>query len=320
MLRSAYTQVRQRAHSVRHVGTAVRTARAKRRRARQRYFDAPEITLILQCFNKAHQARRLFRSLRASGAEELIVIDDGSVDGSLRLWSRLLDRPNEFLLRCNDIYEVRTYDRALRFARGHLVCLLQDDDLPPTSPSWLLSARALFAAYPELAVLGGRVGMHVLPLDGQSGGPEARSRRVDGVEIARYLVDAGPRYRDPRTGLDFHHTCTVNRAPMILRREAVLALGGIDQAFAPFQCDDVDLCLRTWRAGYRVGLFDSGFRHYAVSGGMRDFNRDRVTPQAQRNWRQIYARYGADIAAGTFARRVADANALLQHHTAAASR
>ena len=95
---------------------------------------------------------------------------------------------------------------------------------------------------------------------------------------------------------------------MLLRRQTIQQLGGIDNTFAPFQCDDVDLCLRAWKAGYQVGLYATAFVRDVGMGGMRLFNPDKMGPQSRKNWRIIYDRYGKDIANGYFAARVAEAS------------
>jgi GT2 family glycosyltransferase len=84
-------------------------------------------------------------------------------------------------------------------------------------------------------VLGGRDGL------------ELRTKKgPHGLEIAYDAVNhrSGERIDMPFTFVD-----VVNRAPMFVRRSAIRAIGGIDQVFAPFQCDDVDMCLRIWKAG-----------------------------------------------------------------------
>ena len=48
-----------------------------------------------------------------------------------------LDRPNDFLIHSNDLHEIRILDRAIRFARAEIVCLVQDDDLIPRDGAWL---------------------------------------------------------------------------------------------------------------------------------------------------------------------------------------
>jgi hypothetical protein len=49
-------------------------------------------------------------------------LDDGSVDGSTERWLQFLDRPNDFLIPCNDIHEIRVTDRAIRWSRSEIVC------------------------------------------------------------------------------------------------------------------------------------------------------------------------------------------------------
>lgn len=104
------------------------------------YCDRPRLSFIVQFFNKRKNIPKLIERLRLALCEELIVIDDGSTDGSLGDWLDHLNGPNDFLLHCNDIHEIRTYDRAMRMARGEFVCLLQDDDLPPASGVWVNEA------------------------------------------------------------------------------------------------------------------------------------------------------------------------------------
>ena len=78
--------------------------------------------------------------------------------------------------------------------------------------------------------------------------------------------------------LPFTFVDTVNRAPIILRRKAIQELGGIDNTFAPYQCDDVDLCLRAWKAGLQVGLYSTEFVRDVGMGGMRIFNAETNYP------------------------------------------
>ena len=60
---------------------------------------------------------------------EIIAIDDGSDPYVLRCLRRGLCDADHFVLRCNDLFEIRTYNRAIALSRGKIVALLQDDDL-----------------------------------------------------------------------------------------------------------------------------------------------------------------------------------------------
>jgi len=263
------------------------------------YNSQPRVTAIIQLFNKRQNIEAIIGALLSSSIEEIIVIDDGSSDGAIKILPRLLAGKNHFIIRSNDLFEVRTYSRTLDFARGEIVALLQDDDLPPSEGSWVEEAVVLFNRYPKLAILGGRDGLE-LRLRSVAGSPPALTYNFVNQR-------GGQRIEVPFTFVDI-----VNRAPMLLRRAAIQGLGGIDNAFAPFQCDDVDLCLRAWKAGLQVGVYPTGFIRDVGVGGMRLFNAERIPAQAKKNWGIIYDRYANDVGDGYFAAQVANARSLAQ--------
>lgn len=162
------------------------------------YLDKPKISIILQFFNKRQNISQIIERLRLTSAEEIIIIDDGSSDGSYEDWVKYLNRPNDFLLRCNDIFEIRTYDRAISMARGEYICLLQDDDIPPPNNTWLEEAIKLFETFPNLLILGGRQGLDLLMPDPIEPNVEPKYQRVGNVagspRIAKYRVHDRPLY------------------------------------------------------------------------------------------------------------------------------
>src|SRR5690606_16481792 len=131
------------------------------------------------------------------------------------------------------------------FARGKYIALLQDDDIPPPNPEWVDQAEELFSKFEDLAIIGGRSGLSLLsPAQPVEDGAAKYSVVGDVAEIPglfRYKVRHAPSLSCD--GIPFEFAEVVNRAPMFVRKSAIEALGGIDQAFAPFQCDDVDICL-----------------------------------------------------------------------------
>ena len=69
-------------------------------------------------------------------------------------WLDNLERPNDFLIRSNDLHEIRATDRAIRYARSEIVCLVQDDDLIPCEANWLDTAISRFTSDP-ITIIGG---------------------------------------------------------------------------------------------------------------------------------------------------------------------
>lgn len=227
-------------------------ARVKAQKERQRlsglsYKEAPRTSVIIQSFNQVRNIAFLESRLRATCMDELIVCEDGSLDGSLEEWLKWLKQPNDFLLRSNDLHEIRTYSRAIDFARGEIICLMQDDDRPPKDGRWLAEALQLFEHYPRLAILGGWIGfMNYF----------AEEYNAPWLRPNRGLIP----FEDPHTSRAFMFVENVNIGPYLFRKDAYLELGGFDPTFSkpgsPGICFESELCYRAWKRGYQVGLID----------------------------------------------------------------
>src|SRR5215216_2637811 len=130
----------------------VKAEKRRRRSSPNDYQDRPRLAFIVHSFNRISNIEQLVGGLRHLGEHELIVCEDGSLDGSHEKWMSHLDRPNNFLIHSNDLHEIRILDRAIRFARADIICLVQDDDLIPHETGWLEAALTQFNTYPHLAI------------------------------------------------------------------------------------------------------------------------------------------------------------------------
>lgn len=232
------------------------------------YCNLPEVTVVIQCHNKSLQVLHILPKLRKYAGFEIIVVDDGSDNVHTRRLAKALKGPNEFLLRCNDLYENITYDRSLRLANGKYVALLQDDDDFDDNCKWINAAVSLFKSHPGMVILGGKGGYDItFDADGHT------------------FQDAD------MTHGDFCFVAGVNRAPMWINRELYSEkLKNIDFDFAPFQYDDYELCFRAWLNGLTVGWYDARFRSLSA-GGMRLWNQSFTKEQMQRNSRLLFDKY-----------------------------
>ena len=234
------------------------------------YRNHPKVSFIIESHNKSLGVRRIVRKLREYPEAEIIVIDDGSSFAHTRALVKFLDGGNEFLVRANDLYENVMYDKTIRFANGRYVVLMQDDD-EITSLDWVDKGIRYFERYPDMVILGGLDGLNFV-ID-----EENRWGYVD-------------QYPDKAKG-GFRFVHSVNRAPMLLDRDLFLKhLGHIDFSFAPFQCDDCELCLRAWLSGLKVGWYDAGFESM-LAGGMRIWNKGLIGVQEIKNRGKLYEMY-----------------------------
>ena len=92
------------------------------------YLWSPTVSFVLSTHNLSGAAMRVIDDLRQFADAEIIVVDDGSSHDHTRLLVDYLDGVNEFVLHANDLYDVIVLNRAISFARGTYVALIQDDD------------------------------------------------------------------------------------------------------------------------------------------------------------------------------------------------
>jgi len=255
-----------------------RVAAGKRARARgPAYVEHPKLSLILLSFNHRGNVPAIAAGLNASGADEIIVCDDGSIDGAERAWQEHLTAPNSFLIRSNDIHDSRIYNRAAGFARGEFIAILQDDDIPPVSGEWVRESLALFDRFPRLGVLGGHQGW---VLDFTRGADRIHRRAVYGYrDEKRFSYARDIPFLDPATGRPFMFVQGVSIGPIFYRRDVFQSLGGFNLDYSAAgevgMLVDHELSLRAWLAGHHVAVTGPmPFRRYVGGQGTVMFGAD----------------------------------------------
>ncbi|KAI0567388.1 Glycosyltransferase 2 [Gracilaria domingensis] len=247
----------------------------------------PLLTAIVQSFNHHGNIANISTSLKSSSAvQEIVISEDGSTDGSLHDWHAALSDPRHFIIRSNNLHELRSYNRAMRMSSGDIVVLLQDDDLLPLSDEWLKNAIKLFEALPDLGVLGGYIGQL---WDHDTGQGYEYGEQISTHGGLRQGNTKPLQFIEPTTKLPFMYAECVWISPVFIRREVLRKAGGLELTIAkrgePGVWQDCVFSYEAWINGYTVGTYSAPFQrgvggHGSATSTMKVKQRERVYERA----------------------------------------
>lgn len=274
----------------------------------------PDVTVVIPNWNgREHLGEcltSLARAVRVGDDTEVIVVDNGSTDGSAHLVRerfprvRLLtnDTNRGFAAACND---------GARASSAPRVAFLNND--ARVEPGWLTSLTAFLDSHADAAAVGSLV------LDW--GGTRIDFGRAGLSPLARGIqLDFG----EPVANAPTRPTeqLFANGAAMLVRRDIFLEVGGFDERFFAYY-EDVDLGWRLWILGWRVFLEPSSVvfhRHHGTSRRLRAdqiaflFARNAIASAIKNVDDQTFGRFVPILLLSEAARTAADLGSLDRFH------
>ena len=207
--------------------------------------SSPAISVVLPVYNAEAYVGEAVESILAQSFTdfELIAINDGSTDGSGAILRELAARDTRIVLveRPNDGL-VSALNEGIESARAEFIARMDADDV--AMPERFALQHARMVKEPELAVLGSLIRW----MDRAGNIIELANQPLTPKAIARCLEQG----------------CPVAHPTVMMRRSAVLKVGGYRKAFTHAQ--DYDLWLRMSDLGYAIANLPQPLLNYREHG------------------------------------------------------
>lgn len=220
------------------------------------------ISLILLTYNRLDVTKDCLESIRkhTPQAHEIIIVDNGSTDGS-RQWlrQRQLEQPTITLIENSENLGFSAgCNQGIRAANGEFLLLLNNDTV--VTPGWLSGLLEPFADQST-----GVVGPLTNNLSGAQQWSWSTYDKMDELDRFAILHRESHRYWwiPSRRIVGF---C------MLFRRTLVEQIGFLDERFGSGNYEDDDFCLRAALAGYRNLIVADVFIHHVGSATFKGNN------------------------------------------------
>lgn len=217
------------------------------------------VSIVIPAYNgKSHLEANLpplLDATRGRAGLEVIVVDDGSADGTPEFLAAHFPQVTPIALGANRGF-AGACNAGAHAAKGDLVYFLNSD-----ARVWEDFLDPVVNGFGDLAVFA--VGSREVR-------PDGNGTLAVPVPFFRFGL-FGHRYLETRVPAHPIPTYFVSAGHAAFAREKFVALGGFDELYRPFYWEDIDLCYRAWRRGWKVLLEPRSVVEHAGQGTIGRF-------------------------------------------------
>lgn len=226
-------------------------------------------SIIIPNWNGEKLLRKNLPKVLESGADEVIVVDDGSTDSSDKFVTNLMTKNLRLIKNKKNLGFVYSVNRGVKEAVGEIVVLLNNDVVP--EKNFLEPLKEDFTDSKVFAVSLG----------------EPQWSWAKGKWLKGFIEhEPGEKTKIPRISF------WASGGSGAFRKDIWEKLGGMDSLYSPFYWEDVDLSYRAWKRGYKVIWDPRSVVYHKHEGTISRFSKKYVSLIAERNrllfiWKNI---------------------------------
>jgi GT2 family glycosyltransferase len=204
-------------------------------------WSRPPVSVVIPVWNAAAVTAQCLQALLPTlrPNDQLIVVDDGSTDGTPDLLAAL-DQPLEIVTHPVNLGFGAACNDGAALARHDLVIFLNNDTVP--AAGWIDDLTAPFA---DVTI--GAAGPMSDGVHGNQQVTDSSGRALEGADAAAFVAE-----QRLLTGQSWRDTTELAGFCLAVRSRAFRELGGFDLCYGRGGHEDDDLCLRLLLSGWRT--------------------------------------------------------------------
>ena len=211
---------------------------------------------------------------------EIVLVDNGSSEDIRGLAARLRARHGNiiYLRHERDIGYARACNQGLAAARGEYLAILHNDVL--VMSGWLGRQLGLMAVDPAVSLTGPAL---------------SACATNQSVGLRTYMgLDQLPAFAESWAvdhASEIAVSMPLSGVCLVMKRQVLNRIGGLDARFGSAIHTDDDLCIRAFRAGYRMAIAFDAFVHHRGGATWKRLGMDRARVAAE-SWRLFCMKWG----------------------------
>lgn len=206
----------------------------------------PLISVLMGVYYKREEMHLLKRSVESVLKQtftdfELLICDDGSTEAAIACLNDLASRDGRVrLIRRGNLFSLpQKLNACLECSNGVYIARMDDDDF--SHPERFAEQMSFLTEHPEIAFVGSNVNLW-----------------RDGAIVGQRILPEYPTVRD------FYFVQPYIHPALMFRREALVAVDGYSEEKHAVLCEDYDLLLRMYAAGYQGANLQKCLLDYTI--------------------------------------------------------